>query len=125
MTQGFGVVMFIEVLKSKIGHATITQAELKYEGSITIDADILKAVDLIPGEKVHVLNENTGYRLETYIIAGDPASGVICLNGPAARHGYVGDRLIILSYALLEAAEARRLQPKIVYLDPRNKIKKS
>ena len=117
--------MFIEVLKSKIGHATITQAELKYEGSITIDADILKAVDLIPGEKVHVLNENTGYRLETYIIAGDPASGVICLNGPAARHGYVGDRLIILSYALLEAAEARRLQPKIVYLDPRNKIKKS
>ena len=121
----YGVVMFIEVLKSKIGHATITQAELQYEGSITIDADILKAVGIIPGEKVHVLNENTGNRLETYVIAGNPASGVICLNGPAARHGYVGDRLIILSYGLLEAAEAKRLQPKIVYLDPRNKIKKS
>ena len=117
--------MFIEVLKSKIGHATITQAELHYEGSITIDADILKAVGIIPGEKVHVLNENTGNRLETYVIAGNPASGVICLNGPAARHGYVGERLIILSYGLLEAAEAKRLAPKIVYLDPRNKIKKS
>ncbi len=116
--------MLIEVLKSKIGHATITQAELKYEGSITIDSDILKAVGMIPGEKVHVLNENTGNRLETYVIAGEPASGVICLNGPAARHGYVGDRLIILSYGLLEVAEARRLQPKIVYLDPKNKIKK-
>ena len=117
--------MFIEVLKSKIGHATITQAELHYEGSITIDADVLKAVGIIPGEKVHVLNENTGNRLETYVIAGNPSSGVICLNGPAARHGYVGDRLIILSYALLEADEARHLQPKIVYLDPKNRIKTS
>jgi len=119
-----GAVMFIEVLKSKIGHATITQAELHYEGSITIDTDILKAVGIIPGEKVHVLNENTGNRLETYVIAGIPASGVICLNGPAARHGYVGDRLIILSYGLLDSAEAKRLTPKIVYLDARNKIKK-
>ena len=116
--------MLIEVLKSKIGHATITQAELHYEGSITIDSDILKAVGLIPGEKVHVLNENTGNRLETYVIAGNPASGVICLNGPAARRGYVGDRLIILSYGLLEQAEAKMLQPKIVYLDSKNKIKK-
>ena len=116
--------MFIEVLKSKIGHATITQAELKYEGSITIDSDILKAVGIIPGEKVHVLNENTGNRLETYVIAGNPASGVICLNGPAARLGFVGDRLIILSYGLLEAAQAKGLAPKIVYLDSRNKIKK-
>ena len=116
--------MFIEVLKSKIGHATITQAELYYEGSITIDADILKAAGLIPGEKVHVLNESTGHRLETYVIAGEPGSGVICLNGPAARHGYVGDRLIILSYGLLYADEALRLKPKIVYLGPKNKIKK-
>ena len=116
--------MFIEVLKSKIGHATVTQAELKYEGSITIDSVLLKAVGIIPGEKVHVLNENTGARLETHVIAGNPASGVICLNGPAARHGYVGDRLIILSYGLLEGAEARGLQPKIVYLDSKNKIKK-
>jgi aspartate 1-decarboxylase len=117
--------MFIEVLKSKIGHATITQAELHYEGSITIDSDILKAVGIIPGEKVHVLNESTGSRLETYVIAGNPASGVICLNGPAARQGFVGDRLIILSYGLVEAAEAKRLAPKIVYLDSKNKIKKS
>ena len=116
--------MFIEVLKSKIGHATITQAELKYEGSITIDADILKAAGILPGEKVHVLNENTGARLETYVIAGNPASGVICLNGPAARHGFVGDRLIILSYGLLEAAQVKSLAPKIVYLDSKNKIKK-
>lgn len=117
--------MLIEILKSKIGHATITQAELKYEGSITIDADILKAVGIIPGEKVHVLNESTGSRLETYVIAGNPASGVICLNGPAARHGFVGDRLVILSYCLLEAEQAKGHQPKIVYLDSRNKIKKS
>jgi len=116
--------MLIEVLKSKIGHATITQAELHYEGSITIDADILKAADLIPGEKVHVLNESTGIRLETYVIAGNPASGVICLNGPAARLGFVGDRLIILSYGLLEKAEAKHLKPNIVYLDSKNKIKK-
>lgn len=116
--------MLIEVLKSKIGHASITQAELHYEGSITIDSDILKAVDIIPGEKVHVLNENTGSRLETYVIAGNPGSGVICLNGPSARLGFAGDRLIILSYAFMEAAEARRLQPKIVYLNGRNKIKK-
>jgi len=116
--------MLIEVLKSKIGHATITEAQLHYEGSITIDADILKAAGLIPGEKVHVLNENTGSRLETYVIAGKPASGVICLNGPAARQGYVGDRLIILSYGLLATDQAKRLEPKIVYLDAHNKIKR-
>ena len=117
--------MFIEVLKSKISHATITQAELHYEGSITIDSVLIKAVGMIPGEKVHVLNENTGSRIETYIIAGEPDSGVVCLNGPAARYGYVGDRLIILSYALADAQEAKRLQPKIVHLDNKNKIKKN
>jgi aspartate 1-decarboxylase len=117
--------MLIEVMKSKIGHATITQAELHYEGSITIDADVLRAAGIIPGEKVHVLNESTGNRLETYVIAGNPASGVICLNGPAARLGFVGDRLIILSYGFLEVAEAKRLVPNIVYLDPQNKIKRS
>lgn len=115
--------MFIEVLKSKIGHAVVTQAELHYEGSITIDSDILKASGIIPGEKVHVLNENTGGRLETYVIAGNPGSGVICLNGPAARHGYVGDRLVILNYAFLEPAEAKHLNPKVVYLTAGNKIK--
>ena len=117
--------MFIEVLKSKISHATVTQAELHYEGSITIDSNIIKAVGIIPGEKVHVLNESTGSRIETYVIAGEPASGVICLNGPAARHGYVGDRLIVLSYALAEIQEAKHVQPKVIHLDSKNKIKKS
>ena len=116
--------MFIEVLKSKIGHATVTQAELHYEGSITIDSNLIKAAGIIPGEKVHVLNENTGTRLETYVIAGQPASGAICLNGPAARQGYVGDRLIILSYAIASVEEARTLQPKIIYCDTKNRIKK-
>lgn len=116
--------MLIEVLKSKIGHATVTQAELHYEGSITIDSDLIKAAGLIPGEKVHVLNENTGTRLETYVIAGKPGSGEICLNGPAARQGYVGDRLIILSYAFVEPTEGRKLNPQIIYCDARNIIKK-
>ncbi len=114
--------MFIEVLKSKIGHATVTKAELYYEGSITIDTDLIKAAGFIPGEKVHVLNENTGSRLETYIIAGLPGSGEICLNGPAARQGSVGDRLIILSYALAEIEEAKRIQPQIIYCDNQNRI---
>ena len=122
-TANHGVYMFIEVLKSKIGHAQVTQAELHYEGSITIDADLLKAAGLIAGEKVHVLNENTGSRLETYIIAGKPGSGEICLNGPAARHGYAGDKLVILSYALVEVEEAKRVKPRIVYLNDRNQVK--
>lgn len=116
--------MFIEVLKSKIGHARVTKAELYYEGSITIDSNLIKAVGLIPGEKVHVLNENTGSRLETYVIAGEPGSGEICLNGPAARQGFVGDHLIILSYCLAEAEEAKRIQPKIIYCDVKNRIKR-
>ena len=115
--------MFIEILKSKIGHATVTKAELHYEGSITIDSTVLKAAGMIPGEKVHVLNENTGSRIETYTIAGKPGSGEVCLNGPAARHGYIGDRLIILSYAFAEIDEAKRLTPTIVYLNDNNKIK--
>ena len=117
--------MQIEVLKSKIGSATLTGAELHYEGSITIDSNILKAVNLIPGEKVHVLNENNGNRLETYIIAGRSGSGEVCLNGPAARHGYIGDKLVILSYAICSIEEAQSFKPKIVYLNQHNKIKKA
>ena len=116
--------MLIEVLKSKIGHATVTKAELYYEGSITIDSDLIKAAGIIPGEKVHVLNENTGFRLETYVIAGKPGSGEICLNGPAARQGFAGDKLIILSYALVDRDEATKVQPKIVYCGTHNRIKK-
>lgn len=116
--------MFIEVLKSKIGHARVTKAELYYEGSITIDSELIKAAGLIPGEKVHVLNENTGARLETYVIAGKPKSGEICLNGPAARQGFVGDKLIILSYVFVTPEEAKQVQPKIVYCNDNNGIKR-
>ena len=116
--------MFIQVLKSKIGHATVTGAELHYEGSITIDTVLIKAAGLIVGEKVHVLNENNGSRLETYVIAGKPGSGEVCLNGPAALHGKAGDRVIILSYALAESQEAKQIMPTIIYLDGKNRIKK-
>ena len=116
--------MLITFCKSKIAHATITQAELYYEGSITIDESILKAVDIIPGEKVEVLNVNNGARIETYTIAGKAGSGQICLNGPAARCGVVGDKIIILSYALVEPAEAKGCKTKIVYVDEKNKIRK-
>lgn len=116
--------MFITFCKSKIAHATITQAELYYEGSITIDESLLKAVDIIPGEKVEILNINNGTRLETYTIAGKAGSGQICLNGPAARSGAVGDKIIILSYALVETNATKGLKTKVVYVDEKNKIRK-
>ena len=116
--------MFIQVLKSKIGHARVTGAEPRYEGSITIDTVLIKAAGLIPGEKVHVLNEDNGSRLETYVIAGKPGSGEVCLNGPAALHGRVGDQVMILSYALAAAGEAKKVVPSIIYLDSDNKIEK-
>ena len=115
--------MLISFCKSKIAHARITQAELYYEGSITIDEAIIKAVGILPGEKVEVFNINNGTRLETYVIAGKAHSGQICLNGPAARLGYVGDKLIILSYALVTQEEARGLKVNAIYLDDANKIK--
>jgi aspartate 1-decarboxylase len=116
--------MLITFCKSKIAHAIITQAELYYEGSITIDELLLQAVDLIPGEKVEVLNVNNGSRLETYVIAGQAGSGQVCLNGPAARMGFVGDKLIILSYALLNHEEAKQAKTKVVYLDEKNRIRR-
>jgi len=115
--------MLIEFCKSKIAHGFVTEAELFYEGSITIDEDILKAVDIIPGEKVQVLNINNGNRFETYAIAGETGSGKICLNGPAARLGLIGDQIIVLSYALMETEEAKNYKTKIVYLDDKNKIR--
>ena len=115
--------MFLHFCKAKIAHARVSEAQLYYEGSITIDEDILKAVDIIPGEKVEVLNVNNGSRIETYVIAGKAGSGQICLNGPAARAGFVGDQLIILCYALMEEAKSRQFKTKIVYLNDYNKIK--
>ena len=115
--------MFISVCKSKIAHGRVTEAELHYEGSITIDEKIIKAVGIIPGEKVEVLNVNNGSRIETYVIAGKAGSGQICLNGPAARTGVVGDKLIILSYCFAEPAEAKKIKTKVIYLDDRNQVK--
>lgn len=115
--------MWITFCKSKIGHGHITEAELFYEGSITIDENLLEAVNILPGEKVEVLNLNNGSRIETYAIAGQRGSGQICLNGPAARCGYVGDKIIILSYAQMEPSEAKSFKTKIIYLDEKNKIR--
>jgi len=115
--------MQIEFCKSKIAHGHVTEAELFYEGSITIDEEIIKAVDIIPGEKVEVLNINNSNRFNTYVIAGEPGSGKICLNGPAARLGLIGDQIIILSYAMIEQEIARSTPMKIVHLDENNKIK--
>lgn len=115
--------MLISVCKSKIALATVTDAELFYEGSITIDDTLIRAADLIPGEKVQVLNINNGQRFETYVIKGKAGSGEICLNGPAARLGLVGDKVTIISYAMMSQDEARAFSPKIYHLNERNEIK--
>lgn len=112
--------MRIEVLKSKIHGARVTQADLHYEGSITIDDSLMSAAGIIPYEKVHVLNSSNGLRLETYAIPGGP--GEIILNGAAARMGAVGDELIILCYAQLERSELSAHKPKIIRVDERNRI---
>src|SRR5258706_15425372 len=101
--------MRIEVLKSKIHRVRITQAELHYVGSITIDESLMKAAHLVEGEKVQVVNINNGERLETYVIRGDRDSGIICVNGPAARKAAVGDTIIIISYAFIELDEGEDL----------------
>ncbi len=115
--------MLVHFCKSKIGHATIRQAELHYEGSITVDQDLLDAVDIFPGEKVDVLNLNNGNRFQTYTIAGTRGSGDICLNGPAARLGLIGDKIMIIAYAMAEEAEARSHKIKVIHLDDANRIK--
>ncbi len=115
--------MMITMLKSKIYYATVTEAQLYYRGSITIDEDIIKKANLLEHEKVEVLNLNNGNRIETYVITGKRSSGVICLNGPAARTGVIGDRLIILSYGIYNEEEAKKQKPVFVELDDGNKIK--
>ena len=115
--------MIIEVLKSKIHRATITQAELHYEGSITIDENLMDAARLVAYEKVQVVNNNNGARFETYVIKGVRHSGTICLNGACARLGQVGDTIIIMSYGQLAAENARTHQPIAVLLGENNKIK--
>ena len=114
--------MTIEVLKSKIHRGRITQAELHYVGSITIDEDLMEAANIIENEKVQVVNINNGERLETYVIKGERGSGQICMNGPAARKVQVGDIVIIISYASMTIDEARQHKPVIIFPDNQNKI---
>jgi aspartate 1-decarboxylase len=109
--------MQIEVCKSKIHKVTVTEANLQYVGSITIDEDLMNAANLIENEKVQVVNINNGERLETYVIKGQRGSGIICLNGPAARKVVVGDVVIIISYALMDFEEAKTFKPWIVFPD--------
>ena len=109
--------MHIEVVKSKIHRVTVTEADLNYVGSITIDEDLMDAANLIENEKVQILNINNGERLETYVITGQRGSGQICLNGPAARRVAVGDIIIIISYASMDFEEAKSFQPVMIFTD--------
>ena len=110
------------MLKSKIHRATLTGTELDYEGSIAIDRELIEAADLLPGEQVHVLNLSNAERLITYVIGAPAGSGTMMLNGPAARLGTRGDQVIILAYGAVTEEEARRLKPKVVHVDERNRI---
>ncbi|MER3499140.1 MAG: aspartate 1-decarboxylase [Chitinophagaceae bacterium] len=114
--------MQIEILKSKIHRAVITEANLNYIGSITIDEDLMDAANLIENEKVQVVNVNNGERLETYVIKGKRGSGICCLNGPAARKGMVGDVVVIISYCILPFNEAKTFKPFIVFPKEGNKL---
>ena len=113
--------MTIQVLKSKIHRAKITQAELHYVGSITLDQDLMDAANLIEGEKVHVLNINNGERLETYVITGERGSGQVCINGPAARKMQVGDIVIVISYAGMDFEDAKSFKPTLCFPDHHNR----
>ena len=114
--------MTIEVLKSKIHRITVTQAELHYVGSITIDEDLIDAANLIENEKVQVVNINNGARFETYVIKGERASGIVCLNGPAARLTAIGDIIIVISYASMLFEEAKKFKPTIIFPDQNNRL---
>lgn len=113
------------MLKSKIHRATVTEADLNYVGSITIDADIMEAADIFENEKVTIVNNNNGARFETYVIEGERGSGVICLNGAAARLVQKGDIVIILTYALLDAQELKTHQPTLVFVNGQNQVEKT
>lgn len=114
--------MLLKMLKGKIHKATVTQAELNYMGSITIDKVLMDAAGIIENEKVQIVNNNNGARLETYVIPGEKNSGVICLNGAAARLVQPGDKIIIICYALFDEAEAKEYKPKVVFVNEDNTI---
>lgn len=115
--------MFVEIVKSKIHRVTVTEANLNYIGSITIDEDLMDAANLIANEKVAIVNNNNGERFETYVIKGERGSGVICLNGAAARKVQPGDIIIIMAYALMDFEEAKQFKPAVVFPDTKtNKL---
>jgi len=114
--------MLIEILKSKIHRATLTEANLHYVGSLTLDEDLMDAAHMIENEKVQVVNVNNGERLETYLIRGKRGSGICCLNGPAARKGMVGDVIVIISYGSIEMEEAPSFKPWLVFPKEGNKV---
>lgn len=114
--------MQIEILKSKVHRAVITEANLNYVGSLTLDEDLMDAANLIENEKVQVVNVNNGTRLETYLIKGKRGSGTVCLNGPAARKGTVGDVVVIISYATFDFEEAKTFKPSIIFPKEGNKL---
>jgi aspartate 1-decarboxylase len=116
--------MFRQMMKAKIHRATVTEANLNYVGSITIDQDLLDLVDILPDEKVQIVNNNNGARFETYTIAGPRGSGVICLNGAAARLVQPGDQVIIINYGLFTDEESRRHHPKVAIMDEHNRVVK-
>jgi aspartate 1-decarboxylase len=114
--------MLRTMMKSKIHRATVTQADLHYVGSVTVDEDLLDAADLLPGELVHIVDVTNGARLETYTIKGERGSGVVGVNGAAARLVHPGDIVILIAYAQLETAEARSLEPSVVFVDAANRV---
>lgn len=112
------------MMKSKLHRATVTEANLNYVGSITIDQELMEQVDLLPNERVQVVNNHNGARFETYVIPGERGSGVICLNGAAARLVQPGDQVIIIGYAMIDEEEAKTYQPKVAILDEQNRIER-
>ncbi len=114
--------MQIQILKSKIHRISITEANIDYVGSLTLDGELMDAAGMIPNEKVQIVNANNGERIETYLIRGKEGTGVCCLNGPAARKGLVGDVVIVISYGILPIEEARNYEPIVVYPKEGNKL---
>ena len=114
--------MQIQVLKSKIHRAVITEANLNYVGSLTVDEDLMDAAGMFVNEKIQVVNANNGERIETYLIAGERGSGICCLNGPAARKGLTGDVVIVISYGLIDVKEAKTWQPIVIFPKEGNKL---
>lgn len=114
--------MLLHIMKSKLHRVKITQAELNYVGSVTIDENLMDAANLLENEKVQIVNNNNGERFETYVIPGERGSGTVCLNGAAARRAEVGDIVIIISYGVMTAEEAKEYKPKLIFPDSNNKL---